>query len=276
MQVKREHQINFWYIMAAIMAVVMIQDLLSQAGHTRQIPYSEFQKLVAEKKVTDVVVGPTRIAGTFTEPGQSDIKHFSTVRVADDIASKLQAADIPFSGQPEPGLLQSFLSWLLPAIGFVMLWMFLVRPMSMGQGNGLLSIGKSRAKVYVETDTKVTFADVAGVDEAKEELREVVQFLKDPASYGRLGAHVPKGVLLVGPPGTGKTLLARAVAGEAGVRFFSISGSEFVEMFVGVGAARVRDLFEQARQQAPAIIFIDELDALGRARGAGGFAGGHD
>ena len=276
MQVKREHQINFWYIMAAIMAVVMIQDLLSQAGHTRQIPYSEFQKLVAEKKVTDVVVGPTRISGTFTEPGQSAIKHFSTVRVPDDIAAKLQAADIPFSGQPEPGLLQSFLSWLLPAIGFLMLWMVLVRPMSMGQGTGLLSIGKSRAKVYVETDTKVTFADVAGVDEAKEELREVVQFLKDPASCGRLGAHVPKGVLLVGPPGTGKTLLARAVAGEAGVRFFSISGSEFVEMFVGVGAARARDLFEQARQQAPAIIFIDELDALGRARGGIFLGGGHD
>ena len=166
----------------------------------------------------------------------------------------------------------------MPTIGFLALWMFLVRPMAAGGGaGGLMSIGKSKAKVYVEKDIKVTFADAAGVDEAKEELNEVVSFLKDPKSYGRLGARVPKGVLLVGPPGTGKTLLARAVAGEAGVPFFSISGSEFVEMFVGVGAARVRDLFEQARQHAPAIVFIDELDALGRARGSflpGG--GGHD
>ncbi|WP_445504386.1 ATP-dependent zinc metalloprotease FtsH [Microvirga sp. G4-2] len=277
MQIKREHQINFWYIIAAMMAVFLFQDLLGQFGHSRVIPYGEFQKLVSERKVTDLVVGPTEISGTFTEPAQDGVKHFSTVRVPDDIAEKLQAAGIPFSGQPAPGLLQSFLSWLLPTIGFVMLWMFLVRPMAMGgQAGGLLSIGKSRAKVYVETDTKVTFADVAGVDEAKEELKEVVQFLKDPQSYGRLGAHVPKGVLLVGPPGTGKTLLARAVAGEAGVRFFSISGSEFVEMFVGVGAARVRDLFEQARQQAPAIVFIDELDALGRARGGVFLGGGHD
>lgn len=277
MQIKREHQINFWYIIAAMMAVFLFQDLLGQFGHTREISYSEFQKLVAERKVTDLVVGPTEISGTFTEPAQDSVRHFSTIRVPDDIGEKLQAAGIPFSGQPAPGLLQSFLSWLLPAIGFVVLWMFLVRPMAMGgQAGGLLSIGKSRAKVYVETDTKVTFADVAGVDEAKEELNEVVQFLKNPASYGRLGAHVPKGVLLVGPPGTGKTLLARAVAGEAGVRFFSISGSEFVEMFVGVGAARVRDLFEQARKQAPAIIFIDELDALGRARGGVLLGGGHD
>ena len=153
--------------------------------------------------------------------------------------------------------------------------MFLLRP-SAGAGlGGLLSVGKSRAKIYVETDTKTTFADVAGVDEAKFELQEVVAFLKDPKSYGRLGAHVPKGILLVGPPGTGKTLLARAVAGEAGVPFFSISGSEFVEMFVGVGAARVRDLFEQARKAAPSIIFIDELDSLGRSR-SGVIAGGMD
>src|SRR5829696_8632612 len=146
----------------------------------------------------------------------------------------------------------------------------------LGGPGGLMAIGKSKAKIYVETDTGVTFADVAGVDEAKDELREVVEFLKNPEEYSRLGGRMPKGVLLVGPPGTGKTLLAKAVAGEAKVPFFSISGSEFVEMFVGVGAARVRDLFEQARAKAPAIIFIDELDALGRARGAAGFAGGHD
>ncbi len=146
----------------------------------------------------------------------------------------------------------------------------------MGMGGGLMSVGRSRAKIYVETDTKTTFTDIAGSDEAKEELQEIVAFLRDPQGYGRLGAHVPKGILLVGPPGTGKTLLARAVAGEAGVAFFSISGSEFVEMFVGVGAARVRDLFTQAREKAPAIIFIDELDALGRARGAFPGAGGND
>ena len=194
-----------------------------------------------------------------------------------DLADNLAKRNISFSGQPGPGLLQTALGWILPILGFALLWMFLVRPMA-GQGMaGMMSIGKSKAKVFVERDIKTTFADVAGVDEAKEELNEVVSFLKDPVGYGRLGARVPKGVLLVGPPGTGKTLLARAVAGEAGVAFFSISGSEFVEMFVGVGAARVRDLFEQARQHAPAIVFIDELDALGRARGSflpGG--GGHD
>jgi cell division protease FtsH len=172
------------------------------------------------------------------------------------------------------------MSWIVPALVFVGLWYFVIRRMADRTGaggmGGFLSIGKSRAKVYVQTDTGVTFADVAGVDEARAELTEVVDFLKHPKEYGRLGAHIPRGVLLVGPPGTGKTLLAKAVAGEAGVPFFSISGSEFVEMFVGVGAARVRDLFEQARARAPAIVFIDELDALGRARGAYGSLGGHD
>ena len=168
------------------------------------------------------------------------------------------------------------LGWILPSVGFLLLWMFMVRPMT-GQGlGGLMAIGKSKARIFAETDIKTTFADVAGVDEAKQELREVVDFLKDPTGHSRLGARMPKGVLLVGPPGTGKTLLARAVAGEAGVPFFSISGSEFVEMFVGVGAARVRDLFEQARKSAPAIVFIDELDALGRARGSFMPGGGHD
>jgi cell division protease FtsH len=175
-------------------------------------------------------------------------------------------------------LLRDILSWVLPVVVFFGLWMFVFRKIAekQGFGGGFMTVGKSKAKVYVETDTKVTFADVAGVDEAKAELEEIVDFLKDPQKHGRLGGRMPKGVLLVGPPGTGKTLLARAVAGEAGVPFFSISGSEFVEMFVGVGAARVRDLFEQARAKAPAIIFIDELDALGRARGAFPWAGGHD
>lgn len=165
----------------------------------------------------------------------------------------------------------------MPALLFYLVWVFLFRRVAERQGfGGLMSIGKSRAKIYVEKDTKVTFADVAGVEEAKFELQEVVSFLTNTKGYGRLGAHVPKGILLIGPPGTGKTLLAKAVAGEAGVPFFSISGSEFVEMFVGVGAARVRDLFEQARKAAPCIIFIDELDALGRSRSSSGMYGGHD
>ncbi|MHB1690830.1 MAG: ATP-dependent zinc metalloprotease FtsH, partial [Thiomonas sp.] len=176
--------------------------------------------------------------------------------------------------------LSNILSWVLPALVFFGVWYFMVRKFAEKQGGmgmgGFMSIGKSRAKVYMESSTGVSYDDVAGVDEAKAELKEVVDFLKNPVDHSRLGARAPKGVLLVGPPGTGKTLLARAVAGEAGVPFFSISGSEFVEMFVGVGAARVRDLFEQARDKAPAIIFIDELDALGRARGASPFGGGHD
>ncbi len=281
MEIKREHHINFWYIIAAALAVMLIQDFFVGAPQTKTIPYSEFEQLVDKGAVTDLVVGQTTITGTLKDAKPNEPKSFTTYRVPSELANKLTAAKLLFSGEPPPGLLVTILGWIIPSLGFLLLWMFMVRPMT-GQGGmggigGLMSVGKSRAKVYVETDTKVTFADVAGVDEAKGELREVVEFLKDPAGHSRLGARMPKGVLLVGPPGTGKTLLARAVAGEAGVPFFSISGSEFVEMFVGVGAARVRDLFEQARQTAPAIVFIDELDALGRARGSflpGG--GGHD
>jgi len=278
MDIKRGHKINFLYVIAAFFAVLLIQDLLYPQDHLKTIPYSEFQELVAQGKVTDLVVGATQITGTYKEPVDGTVQHFSTNRVEPALAQELAKTKVPFSGEAGPGLFTTILGWLMPTLGFVLIWMFLIRPMAAGGGaGGLMSIGKSKAKVYVEKDIKVTFADVAGVDEAKDELKEVVSFLKDPKSYGRLGAHVPKGVLLVGPPGTGKTLLARAIAGEAGVPFFSISGSEFVEMFVGVGAARVRDLFEQARQHAPAIVFIDELDALGRARGTflpGG--GGHD
>ncbi|MEX3634579.1 ATP-dependent zinc metalloprotease FtsH [Paraburkholderia sp. BR14320] len=278
MEFKREHQINLLYVLAAMIGVLVIQSLISQPDHIRTIPYSEFQQLVSQGKVTDLVVGPTRITGSYKDAPKGTPPHFSTLRVDPALAQSLSSEKLTFSGEPEPGIWPTVLGWLMPTIGFVLVWMFLIRPMSMGSGaDGMMSIGKSKAKIYVEKDTSVTFADVAGVDEAKEELREVVSFLKDPRSYGRLGARVPKGVLLVGPPGTGKTLLARAVAGEAGVAFFSISGSEFVEMFVGVGAARVRDLFEQAHKHAPAIVFIDELDSLGRARGTmfpGG--GGHD
>ena len=226
--------------------------------------------------MSDVIVGKDTIQGNLKEKLPSGKSAFVTTRVDASLADKLGSKGISVSGTASDGLLGSILSWIAPLILIYGFWFFMARRMGAGQGtSGLMAIGKSRAKVYVEQDTKVTFADVAGVDEAKFELQEVVSFLKDPKSYGRLGAHVPKGILLVGPPGTGKTLLARAVAGEAGVPFFSISGSEFVELFVGVGAARVRDLFEQARKAAPCIIFIDELDALGRSRTANAL-GGYD
>jgi cell division protease FtsH len=281
METKRQDQVNFWYLIAIFVGVMVIQSLLIQhfqPDRAKTISYSEFQQLVDQDKITDLVVGATQITGVFKEPADKDMTHFVTNRVEPGLAETLAKAKLDFSGEPGPGLLQTVSGWILPLLGFVVLWMFLIRPMAGGQRmGGMMAIGKSKAKVFVEKGIKTTFADVAGVDEAKDELKEVVSFLRDPQGYGRLGAHMPKGVLLVGPPGTGKTLLARAVAGEAGVAFFSISGSEFVEMFVGVGAARVRDLFEQARKQAPAIVFIDELDALGRARGSflpGG--GSHD
>ena len=199
------------------------------------------------------------------------------------LAERLSGFDVPYRRLRESTWLTQLWSWVAPAVIFFGVWYMLSRRLAsrlggmggMGEG-GLLGIGRSRAKVYMERQTGVRFEDVAGVDEAKAELQEIVDFLKDPQAHGRLGARMPKGVLLMGPTGTGKTLLARAVAGEAGVAFFSINGSEFIELFVGVGAARVRDLFEQARAQAPAIIFIDELDALGKARGAFTLAGGHD
>ena len=265
--VKREFTIDLLYFLVAIFAVVVIRDVWVGQSHIKTIPYSEFRSLIDKGEVKDLQVGRNRIVGTYATPGEGGkVQHFSTVRVEPQIADDLAKRNILFSGEPEPGIFENFLSWLLPMAGFVLMWMFLIRPMASGHG-GLMGMGRSRAKIFAERENKVNFSDVAGVDEAKQELAEVVGFLKDPKSYGRLGAHIPKGVLLLGPPGTGKTLLARAVAGEAGVAFFSITGSEFVEMFVGVGAARVRDLFEQARAQAPAIVFIDELDALGRARG---------
>jgi cell division protease FtsH len=273
--VKREYPINFWYLMIALITAMLLQNYLMRQGEWQVIPYSEFRQLAEQGKVDDLVIGKTRITGTFKDALESAPKHFTTSRVEPDVAQLLAGKEIKYTGEPEAGFIQNLAAWLLPTLGFVVVWLFMLRRMTGGQG-GLMAIGKSKAKVYVEKDIKVTFADVAGVDEAKAELAEVIGFLKDPKSYGRLGARVPKGVLLVGPPGTGKTLLARAVAGEAGVPFFSISGSEFVEMFVGVGAARVRDLFDQARHNAPCIIFIDELDALGRARGAMLPGGGHD
>jgi len=273
----RKTHINFWYIVAAILAVLLLQNYLARLALIQVIPYSQFQTLLRDGAIDDLTIGKDTITGTFRKTGDSLQTQFSTVRIDPQFAEELAKAGVKYQGAADNSFLSTILSWVLPTLLFFGIWMFLIRRIAGQSGfeGGLMSIGKSRAKVYVETEVKVTFADVAGVDEAKVELKEVVDFLKDPVSHGRLGAKVPKGVLLVGPPGTGKTLLARAIAGEAGVPFFSISGSEFVEMFVGVGAARVRDLFDQARKKAPAIIFIDELDALGRARGAFS-VGGHD
>jgi len=271
----KKTQFNIWYWIAAFFGLMVFQYLFATATQVAQIPYSEFQTYLTQGRIAEVAVSDRFIQGRFTEPVDGR-PMFITTRVEPDLARDLQQHDVVVTGQIESTFLRDLLSWVVPVALFVGLWMFILRRMGGGMGGGLMQIGKSKAKVYVQTDTGVTFADVAGVDEAKAELQEIVDFLKDPEEYGRLGGRMPKGVLLVGPPGTGKTLLARAVAGEAGVPFFSISGSEFVEMFVGVGAARVRDLFEQARAKAPAIIFIDELDALGRARGIGPMAGGHD
>ncbi|SCY98281.1 ATP-dependent zinc metalloprotease FtsH [Microvirga guangxiensis] len=269
---------NTWYWVAAFLGILVIQYVFSTAQQIAPIPYSQFQQLLRDGKVAEIGISDRFIQGRLKEPLPGGQSQFATTRVDPDLAQELQQYGVAFTGQIESTLLRDILSWVLPVLVFFGLWAFLMRRMvgKSGLGGGLMQIGKSKAKIYVEADTGVRFDDVAGVDEAKDELREVVEFLRNPDEYGRLGGRMPKGVLLVGPPGTGKTLLAKAVAGEAKVPFFSISGSEFVEMFVGVGAARVRDLFQQAREKAPAIIFIDELDALGRARGIGGLAGGHD
>jgi cell division protease FtsH len=274
---ERQNWINLWYVIFAVLGVLWLRDIYVTSTQVQPIAYSQFEQDLKAGEIKDVSISNNVIQGTYKNPRPDKRTRFVTTRVDPELAKELSQYDITYSGVVESTFLRDILSFVAPALIFFAIWMFLIRRMSGqgGLGGGFLSIGKSKAKVYVETDTKVTFDDVAGVDEAKEELQEVVGFLKDPKRYTRLGGHIPKGVLLVGPPGTGKTLLAKAVAGEAGVPFFSINGSEFVEMFVGVGAARVRDLFEQARKRAPAIIFIDELDALGRARGAYGI-GGHD
>ena len=267
---------NLWYALATLLALLVLQSMWSQAVRMEQIPYSQFQTYLAEDRVEEVRIGRDRIQGKLRAPKEDEAPRFSTVRVDEELADNLAQHNVRFAGEIENTFLRDLLSWVVPVVLFVALWMFLMRRMAgkNGIGGGFMSIGKSKAKIYMEDDVDVTFADAAGVDEAKAELQEVVSFLKTPEKFQRLGGKIPKGILLVGPPGTGKTLLAKAVAGEAKVPFFSISGSEFVEMFVGVGAARVRDLFLQAKQQAPCIIFIDELDALGKARGVS--AMGHD
>ena len=273
---EKRTQLTIWYFILAFLAVVWVRDIWIASRAIEEISYREFQQALEEDRVRDIEISGNLLRGRYQNVPQDGPSQFVTPRVDLDLAEELEAYDVDFKGIVEDTFLRDILSWVLPALLFIGLWVFLLRKLFDKQGmGGMMSIGKSKAKVYVEKDTRVTFEDVAGVDEAKAELEEIVEFLKDRQRYGRLGARAPKGVLLVGPPGTGKTLLARAVAGEAAVPFFSINGSEFVEMFVGVGAARVRDLFEQARQRAPAIIFIDELDALGRVRGVSP-VGGHD
>jgi cell division protease FtsH len=271
---KNTWNVGYWLI--ALMLLLLLQNFWQGASQVQTVPYSEFEKALTEERIADVTISERTVIGRLKTP-EGNKTTLAAVRVEPELAARLEKYNVPYSRVVDNTFLRDLLSWIVPALVFFGLWFFLFRSFANKQGmGGFLSVGKSRAKIYMQTNTGITFADVAGVDEARHELEEVVDFLKHPQEYGRLGAHIPKGVLLVGPPGTGKTLLAKAVAGEAGVPFFSISGSEFVEMFVGVGAARVRDLFEQARAMAPAIIFIDELDALGRARGAFPGLGGHD
>ncbi|HTP58683.1 MAG TPA: ATP-dependent zinc metalloprotease FtsH [Spirochaetia bacterium] len=262
----KKTQFSIFYVLIALLIILGLQWYLG-GGLSNDIPYSDFKKDLADGRVKEVVISPTDIQGVMSAPaGQST--PFHTVRVDDpDLVKQLQDKGVKFTGKAQGSILGNILSWILPLAIMFALWNFFMMRMGSG-GPGVLSIGQSKAKLVADTGAKrITFNDVAGIDEAKEELQEVVDFLKTPRRFEDLGGRIPRGILLVGAPGTGKTLLAKAVAGEAGVPFFSISGSEFVEMFVGVGAARVRDLFSQASGKAPCIIFIDELDALGKARG---------
>lgn len=275
---KKKNQYLLVYIIISFILFYVLQSFLVTSTPAT-IPYSEFKKLLSEGVIEEVTISSPAIRGTFkrsVEERGKDLgpKSFVTIKVDDpDLVMELEKYGVKYSGQYESRWIRDLFSWLLP-IGFLFLiWGALSK--KMGPGMDIMGFGRSRAKLYSREKEKATFEDVAGVDEAKEELVEIVEFLREPEKFQRLGGKIPKGVLLVGPPGTGKTLLARAVAGEAAVPFFSMSGSEFVEMFVGVGASRVRDLFAQAQAKAPCIVFIDELDALGKARGVS-VTGGHD
>ncbi len=284
----RQH-FSIWYFVFVMVLMLALQSLLVNR-HVETLAYSDFKTLLHAGKIKEVLISDDTLSGTADLRGGDAVlpaevwksmprdnlgEHaFATARVPDaNLVADLQTAKVRFSGQVENRWLSTLLGWVAPALVFVVIWGFFMRRMGSGQLGSLMDVGKSKAKVFVQKETGVRFADVAGIDEAKEELMEVVDFLKNPERYRKLGGQIPKGVLIVGAPGTGKTLLAKAVAGEAAVPFLSISGSEFVEMFVGVGAARVRDLFQQAEKLAPCIIFIDELDALGKARGVSGLAG---
>jgi cell division protease FtsH len=280
-----------WYWVLGFLVFMLFQSVAGVFTST-PLAYSDFKQLLYAGKVTEVSLSDTAINGSLKNTGLESILSrekvdalkcnaergcpFSVIRVTDpDLVDELEAQKVRYIGLPKSEWLGTLLSWLLPLFLLFWLWSAMAKKGGLMSG-GIFDIGKSKARVYVQSKTGVGFGDVAGIDEAKEELMEIVEFLKNPQRYRRLGGKIPKGVLIVGAPGTGKTLLAKALAGEAGVPFFSISGSEFVEMFVGVGAARVRDLFTQAEKSAPCIIFIDELDALGKARGMAGMVGGYN
>src|SRR5580765_7285261 len=274
MPVNKNISFSVLCVFLTIGAVLFVHNFITPMQKLEELPYSEFKTLLAAGNVAEVTVTRQSLLGKLKpEEGSKEPNLFTTVRVEDpDLVKELNVRNVKFTGMIENTFLRDIMWWVIPALIFGGIWFFVIRRLGQGLGQGqkgFMTVGKSKAKIYADKDTKVTFADVAGVEEAKEELGEVIDFLKTPEKFTRLGGKIPKGILLVGPPGTGKTLLARAVAGEAGVTFFSISGSDFVEMFVGVGAARVRDLFEQAKQKAPCIVFVDELDALGKARGMG-------
>ncbi len=279
-KLKEKKNFNLLYLLLIFWVFLLVQDLFLTQAKTEAIPYSQFIEKLDQKKIESLTVGQERIEGTLLvpdapkPPATVPVKKFWTLRTEDPtLVDRLTRAQVKFEAVRESTFVRSMASWVIPILVMVTIWSFFMAKAGGGMRGQMFPIGKSKVRVYVEKDIETRFKDVAGVDEAKAELQEVVSFLKDPAHYNRLGGRMPKGLLLVGPPGTGKTLLARAVAGEAGVPFFLINGSEFVELFVGLGAARVRDLFEQARSQAPCILFIDELDALGKMRGVSAISG---
>ncbi len=273
---KKHYKFSIWYVLLGIWVVLLVQSYIASMLAVPTIPYSQFLNQLKAGNITEVAITANQIQGKMkvdpNNPGEQ--KTFKTIRVDSELSKTLEQYPVTFKGEIESTWMRDLFSWVFPLLLFVGIWYFLMKRMG-GQQAGFMTLGKNKARIYMENELNVTFADVAGVDEAKQELVEVIEFLKTPGKFTDIGGRIPKGILLVGPPGTGKTLLAKAVAGESGVPFFSLSGSEFVEMFVGIGASRVRDLFVQAKEKAPCIIFIDELDALGKARGFGAM-GGHD
>ncbi|NMC49596.1 MAG: ATP-dependent zinc metalloprotease FtsH, partial [Desulfovibrio sp.] len=272
---EKHYKFSIWYVIIAIWGVFLLNNLIVSAYGPKNLPYSDFLTALKNGEIVDVAVTGDVISGTMktADKGEAKETQFVTRRVDPSLSDELAKYNVTFRGQPESTFFRDLLSWVVPILLFFGIWYFMIQRLN--PGGGVMAFGRNKAKVFAEKDIETRFSDVAGCDEAKEELEEIIDYLKEPGRFQNLGGRMPKGVLLVGPPGTGKTLLARAVAGEAGVPFFSISGSEFVEMFVGVGAARVRELFTQAREKAPCIIFIDELDAIGKARGMA-VIGGHD
>jgi len=272
---EKHHRFSLWYVLIAIWGVLLLNNFIVTNYGPKNLPYSEFLAKLQDDQIEEVSITGDLISGKMKlkEDGEAKDVDFVTRRVDQDLSTELAKHKVIFRAQPESTFLRDVLSWIIPIFIFFGIWYFLMQRLN--PGSGVMAFGKNKARVYAEKDLDTRFSDVAGCDEAKAELVEIIDYLKTPERFQRLGGQMPKGVLLVGPPGTGKTLLARAVAGEAQVPFFSISGSEFVEMFVGVGAARVRELFTQAREKAPCIIFIDELDAIGKSR-AGAIVGGHD